>query len=66
MMISGSQNTRFAHLTNENSSIPEIIKWTFCFLRIWSENLKTEFRNLVKTETGECRNNTILGYFKFC
>jgi len=65
-MISDSQNTSFYHRTNESNSIQEIIKWTFCFIRIWSENLVTEFKKLDKTDTEECRNITIFGYFKFC
>lgn len=65
-MISISQKTSFAHRTNESNSIQEIVKWTFCFFRIWSENLGSEFKKLNKTEPGECRNNTIFGYFKYC
>lgn len=65
-MISGSQNRHFTIRTNESNSLYEIVKWTFCFIRIWIENMVTEFEKLVRAETGECRINTIFGYFKFC
>lgn len=65
-MMSNSRNTDFIQMTKESNSLSEITKWTFCFVRIWSENLKNESKKLVRPKAGECRNIAIFGYFKFC
>lgn len=65
-MISDSQKPAFKILINENNSLQEILKWSFCFIRITTEKLADEFGNRQKNGTAECRNNIIFGYFNFC
>ncbi len=53
-------------LLNEDNSIPEIIKWTFCFIRFGVENLQAKTQKMSAFEIGVCRINTIFGSFKYC
>ena len=65
-MITDSQKQAFKILINENNSLQEILKWSFCFIRITGEKLAVEFGNRAKTGVADFGNNTIFGYFKFC
>lgn len=65
-MISGSQKQAFKTLINENNSLLEILKWSFCFITITVEKLAGDFVNRAKTTAADYGNNTIFECFKIC
>jgi DNA mismatch repair ATPase MutL len=65
MKINAIENKSY-HLAAESSSPEIILKWSFRFLVLWIEILMDEIDFLVHPEKEKCRNNTILGCFKFC
>jgi len=59
-------NKKTICISGESSSLQMILKWTFRFLVLWIEMLMCEIEFLVIHKPEKCRNNAILGFFKFC
>jgi hypothetical protein len=65
MIFNAAENKSY-QIVAESSSPKIILKWTFRVFVLWLEKLMAEIEFLVHPEKEKCRNNTILGCFKFC